>query len=229
MVIRGINLFLYLDIFSFVLLSLPIFGTIGAVLGKLGAGKTLYISRECYYYHFKRKYTIFTNYELRGFRYLQLEEPEELIYLGIKYPKLRKFCALDEGYLWFDALEKSADKQAFFRNLINVTRKLKYHLLISTQTLGQFFYRGRLLIDYYVIPKYDKTTDSLKVLLMYENEFGEMIVDKPYFVYNASRFFKYYDTNEVINDFIKNYMKPKQKNIFEFGMGKEYIEDLVEA
>ena len=184
---------------------------LGCVIGKLGSGKTLYMTIECYFYRLKRDYNIFTNYTLKGIPYMKLSQPEELIVIGLNDDYDKKFAAIDEGYLWFDALEKSSSKQKFYRNLINITRKMNYHIVFTTQTMGQIYYRARLLFDYLVKPIYNKRGDYLKVTLFQQNVMGQYIPSKPYKIHKVSRFFNYFDTNEILNDFIDDFIVDGKK------------------
>lgn len=176
-----------------------------AVVGNLGVGKTLFIVREGFHY-MKKGYHIYTNFEV-SYPHVQLKNPKQLISVGLTNPK-PKVLLLDEGYLWFDALIKSSKQQQFYRNFINVSRKLNYIIYFTSQTLGQINYRSRLLFDFIIEPEIIKPKDKkmfMKVFIFIPNTLGGFRLGENYTIPNIENYFQFYDTNEIINDFITDF------------------------
>lgn len=198
-----------------------------AVKGGLGAGKTVFMVREGYHYQ-QKGYQVYTNFKV-DYPHVLLKNPKQLIYIGLNNPK-PKVVLIDEAYLWFDALIKSSKIQTFYRNLINVTRKFKFIMYFTTQTLGQMNYRTRLLFDYVIEPViirpifryknsdenkkfYDKKLKEfmlknpikMRIHIFIPNTIGGFALGNTVTIPNIEKYFKYYDTNEIINDFITNF------------------------
>ena len=184
-----------------------------AVMGKLGSGKTLFITREAYHYATKG-YTIYTNYHLIGIKHKRLKSPEHLLQIGLKKNPIKKAVFLDEGYLWFDALTKNVERQKFYRNLINITRKMGLVVFITTQSLGQINLRTRMLFDAFFEPHmYHKGKRYvMKVNISQSDYYNGFMTLKTYWIKNVNRYFQYYDTLEIINDFVKDYVTPEIPN-----------------
>ena len=182
---------------------------IAVIVGGLGSGKTLCLTHEIFYF-LKNGYEIFTNYKLKQLPHTLIKNRKDIIRYGMANEK-QKFIGLDEGYLLFDALEKSSNKQQEFRNIVNITRKMHCVLYFTSQTVGQINLRSQLLFDYMLHPFYDKKRDILKVTYYLKDIHGMFEPYKRIKHRNISQFFQFYDTDEIINDFIRGILDDKEQ------------------
>ena len=179
---------------------------IACVIGNLGAGKTLFLTHEVIGYY-QKGYEIYTNYNIKHVPHDRIRKRKDIIKTG-RATEEPKFYALDEGYLLFDAMERSSKIQKEYRAIINISRKMNGVIYFTSQSLGQINLRTRILLNYIIRPYYYKKQDILKIDYEYPSSVFMAGWEKleTRYIKKASRFFKYYDTNEIINDFIDEFL-----------------------
>jgi len=176
------------------------------IFGQLGCGKTLTLTILAKIYQ-QKGYTVYSNYSLSfsNNRIYKLEDLELI-------PK-RSFIALDELYLFLSSYSHSSTKNRILANFLLKTRKRGWVLGYTAKYEMMVDKRLRYITDYFVYPEYSEISDRLYITFVdYVNqrEITKMVK-------RASRFFRYYDTEEepieleIPEKLIKSQNKTKSK------------------
>lgn len=173
------------------------------IVGDMGSGKTLLMSYMLYS-DFKDGIKIYSNYKLNfQFEYLSPSVIENLFKL--KGEKVS--FGIDEMHIFLDARSSFSSKNKLISYWILQTRKRGITLYYTTQYYSQVDKRLRNSTDY-LIKAYnlgDKNNPILfysifkKVDVVGGSE--NYIELKSFFLKNIKKFFKLYDTTEIINPF----------------------------
>ena len=155
------------------------------IFGQLGCGKTLTLVILSKIYQ-KKGYTVWSNFSL-SFSQNRIYKLEDL---G-KIPK-KSFIALDELYLFLSSYTHSSKKNRILSNFLLKTRKRGWILGYTAKYEMMIDKRLRYITDYFIYPEYSPLSDKLYLTFVdYVNQKELLKV-----VRKASRFFKYYDTEE---------------------------------
>lgn len=190
-------------------------GEIIIYTGMRGSGKTLSCVIDIIKFY-KKGYTIYSNHSLFGIPYILLNHPTEILDLP---EKEKKVVSIDEGYQWCSCYEKDLNISQFNLNLFAATRKKNMNVFITSQKLHQMSFKTRELVDYLVKPIYMKKFHILKKhYFRFDEQFNFMTIPiyvETRIIKNPERYFKYFDTYELLdgfkNDVWKN-IKNKKKN-----------------
>ena len=151
----------------------------------------------------QKKVNLYTNFKLNHVNYTMLYEPLEILDIETK----NNVILGDEFYTWFDCYESSRNVLKAMRNIINVSRKKDISIIATTQSLDQLNHKFRTIIDQFIFPFYHKWYDILESThKAYPVDYGigsyslETIYKSR--LHPASQYFKYYDTNEIIDGFL---------------------------
>lgn len=155
---------------------------LAGVMGKMGGGKTRFMTIMGIYMHTMTGAPIYANYSLFGVPYTRISSLKELwqINSGI--------VLLDEIWLSMDA-RMWKDNVAITR-FINQTRKKKITLFFTTQHIKQVELRTRNATDILVFCENGNQITFI--------DYQYMQIGRKYIFDNASFFNKFYDTFETL-------------------------------
>ena len=117
-----------------------------AICGNLGWGKTLTLTAIGKIAQLGG-YRIFSNYPVKyPFTFIKnpeaIEKVKEGIFLG------------DELWLWLDSRTSPSKRNMFISKILLKSRKRKFHVLYTTQSLMQIDIRIRRITDVFLLPKF---------------------------------------------------------------------------
>lgn len=162
------------------------------IVGRRGAGKTLYAVKLAYDYHLLGK-TIYSNIHL-AFPYKTIT-PDMLLKLPTEMNN--SVIIIDEVQAWADAYDFLSRHSRALANLAQQLRKRKIHLIFTTQFFRQAVKRLRDQTDYIItMEKYFTSGTAITTVYDATALEGEDLVVK--FVFNGRAYFGMYDTNEVV-------------------------------
>lgn len=170
---------------------------ISGFIGKMGSGKTLSMTKEILKYYVKG-YTIYSNYHL-NIPHKKVNF-DELIILANKQTGLNNaVIALDEIHILLDSRSGMSNKSKLITFWLNQTRKMKVKLLYTTQYLHQIDKRLRSGTDFFIFCNGVKLfyKESNKRFFVCYNELSDGSNNKRE-VFIGDKFFKYYNTDEII-------------------------------
>jgi len=117
-----------------------------AIVGELGAGKTLGLSYLAWSNWYNKKRKIFSNYNFYGFPYTHVET----------LPSLEEmkdgFFAGDELWLWLDSRSSRKEKQKIIASILLKSRKRGITIAYTTQSIHQVEKRVRDITDFIAYP-----------------------------------------------------------------------------
>lgn len=165
-------------------------------IGKMGSGKTLSMVREtAKYWH--KGYKIYSNFHL-NFPYTPLDF-DTLFTMAENQESLKDVVILlDEAHIMLDSrsgMKKSSKVVSFW---LNQTRKMGVKLFYTTQHLHQIDKRLRSGTDFFSFCQGIKYLKQGKEYFIVVNDLTDGDNTKQE-VFLGNKFFKYYDTNEVIS------------------------------
>lgn len=116
-----------------------------AIVGELGAGKTLTLTYLAWHNWFSKARRVYSNYTLYGIPYTRVSTIKDLD--SIK----EGFCAFDE--LWLSISSWTKNKQIeFITTILLKSRKRGLTIAFTTQTIGQINRRIREVTDFIAYP-----------------------------------------------------------------------------
>ncbi len=161
-----------------------------AIVGELGAGKTLTLTYLAYINHLKGR-KIFANYRLYGIPFVPVKSLEEL-------DAIRKgFCAFDELWIWLDARASGTKKNRIVSNILARSRKRGLTIAFTTQTLRQVDRRIREVIDFVAYPILNRN-NTICTVLVFMGQKMKILQHK--FRFLTAPIFRMYDTEEEVGD-----------------------------
>lgn len=165
-------------------------------IGSMGSGKTLTMVKYAFTYH-KSGYKVYSNIKLR-FPYDEYSL-QGLLDLTENNKDLKKsVLLLDEAHIFIDSRNSVSKKNKIISYFLLQTRKKGCHLFYTTQRFHQIDKRLRDNTDI-LIKCYTKTTKKgEKYTLNIINTFkDDCLVTKKY-LYESKKYYKLYDTYEVV-------------------------------
>lgn len=172
------------------------------IIGKRGSGKTLTMVKAMSEYVKEGKivYSNMSSFGSKGFTDKQKERIHLLsddFFKNYRQYNLRN-CGvfLDEIYVYIDSRTSMSKRNKIMSYFFNQTRKTGVDLYYTTQFFRQVDVRLRMNTEYFILPRKRKVGDELIIINRY--------VDANYFLkakeaFLGNDYFKYYDTDEIIN------------------------------
>jgi len=172
-----------------------------AIVGAIGSGKTLFMTRCAYKEYIKNKervenkhVQIITNYKLKGipFRTIKANEMFEL-----KSTLINSRMFIDEMHIFMDSRSSQSSNNKALTHFILQTRHLDTHLYFTTQDIGQVDIRLRRQLDLLVHTA--KTAyEGLYKITIYDYT-DMMNITNVVKVYDGRNYYNMYDTKEIID------------------------------
>lgn len=182
-----------------------------AVIGDIGSGKTLYMTRKAT----RIKREIYSNYKLNLPNYNQLT-----IWELLNLPN-NITVFLDEAYTWLESRTSGKKLNRLLSYIIFMSRKINIDVYASAQLFGSIDIRFRNQANKLVICKRTKHGFVYQVRKkVLTKQLKVKIIKKTYFFSNknAKIYFPYYDTLEIID--------PADKADLELDILKRYPNEL---
>ena len=165
-----------------------------AFVGDLGAGKTLSMTwagakKYAEWLKNNEKKRIFSNYTLSlPHKFIDSVEDMDKIRDGI-------FLA-DELWKWLDARETARKRNKIVNNLLLVSRKRRYHVYYTTQSMRQTDVRLRNITNYVAVPQLSPDNKRC-IVYIYDYRTGSFLRQRRFF---TEGIFDMYDTEEEVGD-----------------------------
>lgn len=165
---------------------------ITAIIGDLGAGKTLFLTYLADRYY-KEGLNVFANYELLKTPYTPLDFKELAT-----FPKHVKngVLLMDEGHIDGDAYNFLRKGVRDMGKFITQIRKRKLILFFTTQDFASIFIRLRELTNYIMLIE-PVTMTGISSVTTYDKRNGMLLVHKR--IYKLDKYFNAYHTEEIID------------------------------
>lgn len=197
-----------------------------AIVGDLGSGKTLYMTRKA----LKIKRPIYSNFKIKVPNYI------ELSILDLLSLPTNIVLFLDDAYTWLESRTSGKKLNRFLSYIILASRKVNIDVYASCQLFGSIDLRFRDQANKMVIckrTKYGFIYQIRKKVLTHQ--FKVKIISKTYFFSNrnAKYYYPYYNTLEIVEpsdkadlelDILKRY--PKQLKVRVKAIGKAIAEQI---
>jgi len=179
------------------------------IAGERGNGKTLFMCIMALLFEASHK-QYFTNFSLNG-NFIKHRLPFSITNF-YNYPDV-KAIFLDEMHNISDQYSNQASATKLLVALFSQSRKRGQLIMLSTQFVDKIAKDLRNLIDIIVYPRFLEREDRLYLFLWDLKRHGKIALKV---INNVSRFFKYYDTDEIIYsdeiiESLTNYMLQKKK------------------
>lgn len=164
---------------------------LGAILGELGAGKTLTLTWMGFR-NFQKGRKIYSNYGL-AFEYEPVNSTEDIgnmfqgMFLG------------DELWLWLDSRESKQKVNKIRSGILLKSRKRDLDILYTAQDFSQIDKRIRRVTDYIIIPQLMRNNQWC--IVYYHSRLSYMTRQAPLRImrFYCPQIWKMYDTREEIN------------------------------
>lgn len=179
-----------------------------AFIGGIGSGKTLSMTKRLYEDH-QEGNSIISNYLLKfgkkaDIKYLDKEFFDD--YSKSELNLNRCSVAIDEAHVFVDSRRAMSTRNKLFTKFITQSRKRSVNLYYTTQesTIETFRFSGqvdlrlRKLTDYMIFCQYIDMGDN-KYIVQYWYDNSLYLIGKNIVI--ANKYFKLYDTNEIIDIF----------------------------
>lgn len=182
----------------------------------MGSGKTLYAVIQALFFRKNSEGTIYANFhiDIDNFVYT----PIGVLPFDTIMNSKQSFIILDDCYSLKNLLD------SFTLIIGSLSRKTGISIYFTTQYYTSIKKSIRTLANYQIIPHYDNKNDLLKILAIERNYDSIKLIEQQkvieFDILNVSRYFKYYDTNEIPS--ICNEMKIKSE-ILRFSKSKDDI------
>jgi len=165
-----------------------------AIVGELGAGKTLALSYLAWSNWYKKKRKIFSNYNFYGFPYTHVDTIPSL-------DKMKEgFFAGDELWLWLDSRSSKSEKQKIIASILLKSRKRGITIAYTTQSFHQVEKRIRDITDFIAYPmmNLDNTWCRLEIFRGSKPTMATRI--KPPIYFYCEPIYAIYNTYEEISE-----------------------------
>jgi len=161
-----------------------------AIVGELGAGKTLTLTYLAWRNHLRGR-KIYANYRLYGIPFVPIKSVEEL-------DAIRDgFCAFDELWIWLDARASGSKKNRIIANILARSRKRGLTIAFTSQTLTQVDRRIREVIDFTAYPVLN-ANESICTVYVFMGPKKKIL--QKVFRFRTYPVFRMYDTEEEVGD-----------------------------
>jgi len=130
-----------------------------AVVGELGAGKTLTLTYLAIKQHLERGRKIYSNYRLYGVPYFHVDSIPDIESMS------QGFVALDEMWLWIDARCSLQQKNRVTSSILLKSRKRGLTIAYTTQSFDQVDKRVRKITDFMAYPILSVGNSYCKVVI----------------------------------------------------------------
>lgn len=162
-----------------------------AIVGELGAGKTLTLTYLAIRQWIQKNRKIYANYKLYGVPFYYVDSVKDIDAME------DGFCAMDEFWLWIDSRCSITTKNRLIGNILLKSRKRGLTIAYTTQTFEQIDKRIRKVTDFIAYPIMSVGSYNCKVIIFRGPKPSPAgIIDRLYFdprvVYQA------YNSNEEI-------------------------------
>lgn len=180
-----------------------------AVVGELGAGKTLTLTYLALRQWLQKGRRIYANYTFYGVPYFRVDSVQDIDEMS------NGFAAMDEFWLWIDSRASVSLKNRLIGNILLKSRKRGLTIAYTTQSFDQIDKRIRKVTDFIAYPILAVGNTHCKVVIFRGPKPSPTgIIDKLYFrpevVYQA------YNSNEEIKPLLlddKEEMKEEYNDI----------------
>ena len=162
------------------------------VVGPMGSGKTTLVTAMGVTSYLLDGTNIFSNYRLANIPYTYFH-PSEFVDLMESEELKHATVLLDEAYLLMDSRASGAKINRLFAAFAYQARKRDVDLFIATHHTGHVDLRIRRAMTYRWRPRFNPATN---VITVYSKNIEISYVRR--FQVQADRFWKYFDTNEVL-------------------------------
>lgn len=176
---------------------------ITAVVGDMGAGKTLIMTRQGHQ-RFKKGCKVFANY---GVRFAH-EKVNAAVLVGHDVDLQNCVILGDEFHIILDSRNSMSGGNKMISYFVLQTRKRNVHLYFTTQDEGQVDIRLRRQVDYWIYcTRVGKHYFRYRIYNRRGKLLGILTLD-------GRRYYRLYDTTETITDFansapVKKTLKPE--------------------
>ena len=158
-----------------------------AVIGSLGAGKTLALTYLAWR-NFRKGLKVYSNYDLK-IPYVPVKSTKDVL-------KMQEgFFAGDELWHWLDSRASMKKKNQVVGNFLLTSRKRGVNFAFTTQTFGQIDVRIRRVCDFIAMPQL--TVDERVCRLMIFSHPSLQFIKL--YKFRTQPIFELYDTNEVVD------------------------------
>lgn len=158
-----------------------------AVLGELGAGKTLAMTYFALRNYWKGK-TIYANYMLKKIPFTPVTNPEQITTMR------DGFFAGDELWVWADSRKSGSKSNKFITPILALSRKRGINICYTVQYFKQIDVRIRTVTDFIVMPRLNES-ESVCRAFVYASPAMEL---QRVFKFKTAPIFDLYDTREEI-------------------------------
>lgn len=170
--------------------------------GNVGTGKTLLSVILCFFANLNKK-KIVCNFHLKGIKY-ELLDIKKFLRQGYE----NALIIIDEAYVYFESRTSMSLDNRLSSYILFQSRKKGIDIVLTFQLLRSIDIRFRELIDIYI--KCNKHSSGYEYT--YYNFIRKSISTKLLTFKNASKYFKFYDTYEIIqNDKMKIEIQSKEE------------------
>jgi len=156
--------------------------------------------REAYEHQLKG-YTVYANLKLsRKYfpNYIELTGKMIIDYVNNEVQFTKAFFILDEVHVYLDSRSGMSKRNVIISYFILQTRKRNVRLGYTTQFIDQVDKRLRHPTEIYITcQNYHNNKNVIQKNIVYERETGRSFLD----TFSANEYFKYYDTNYIVNPF----------------------------
>jgi len=172
-----------------------------AVVGELGSGKTLGLTRLAWINHFQKKRRIYSNYKLYGIPYTYVNSLKDL-----EMMENGTFVG-DELWVWMEARSSQSQINKVTSDILLKSRKRGLTYIFSAQSLSQIDVRVRNVIDFTVYPVLNPKENLGKLLIFNGNRPDEHNLMR-ILRFRPPKVFKQYNTREEITGLKQKSDKP---------------------
>lgn len=175
-----------------------------AVVGELGAGKTLSMTYLVWRNWYYKKKKIYSNYKLYSipFTYVNSLQDFEQIHDGV--------FAGDELWSWADSRLSQKARNRFISTILLKSRKRGLTVMYTTQSFDQIDKRIRKVTDFVAYPIINRTNEVCKLLIFRgNNPSPHNLMHTLYF--KTEPVFKLYNSNEEIGELLEEDYEPLEE------------------
>lgn len=169
-----------------------------AIVGELGAGKTIGLTYLAWTNWFKKGRKIYSNYNLYGIPFTKVKSMPDL-------EKMQQgFFAGDELWLWIDSWASKDTKTNLISSILLKSRKRELTLAFTAQSFGQITKRIRNVTDFVAYPCMSVDNRYTRVnIFRGSNPSGSTMINPPLY-FNNYPMYALYNTQEEIRPIEQN-------------------------
>jgi len=163
------------------------------IFGEMGKGKTLTAVILGLIYK-QKGYEIYSNMK----NFLDSKYIDDLDDLKDLDINTKRLLILDEIYVYIDSRNSSTKRNKAYSYLIFQSRKRNFDIIYTAQLYSAVDKRLRNLTNIIIEPEINLEKNILKIKITKTNG-----TEKVYIIKNINKYFKYYESNEIIEDDLK--------------------------